>query len=344
MDGCVQKAQRCQWVLSFAFRLAKRCYNGAMGRLGHIARVVGRIAAATACALAISLVPACGGASSGGSGGGNAAADAASTATGVAFAQPAEVNIAQKGGPGIDASHADEGYISVSASNDQRLKFQVTCGDMTYNYDLPNDGTPTIYPVNMGNGSYLLRIMQNTSGSNYVQLDAQTVDVALSDEFGPFLYPNMYCDYEADSACVSKAREVTSKAGNVGEVVRDICTFVASNTKYDNAKAEKLSKATGYVPDPDSTLKSGTGICLDYASLSAAMLRSMGIPTKVMTGYVGKDELYHSWIMVYIDGTWHTAAFSVDPNTWSRCDVTFASTGATKYVGDASAYTDRYTY
>ena len=49
-------------------------------------------------------------------------------------------------------------------------------------------------------------------------------------------------------------------------------------------------------------------------------------------------------IMVYIDGTWHCAQFIVDPKTWSRCDVTFASTGATKYVGDASAYTDRYTY
>ena len=82
----------------------------------------------------------------------------------------------------------------------------------------------------------------------------------------------------------------------------------------------------------------------DYASLSAARLRSMGIPTKLVTGYVGEDELYHAWIMVYIDGEWHSALFSVDRNTWSRCDVTFASAGSTKYTGDASAYTDRYTY
>ena len=83
---------------------------------------------------------------------------------------------------------------------------------------------------------------------------------------------------------------------------------------------------------------------LTQDSLSTAMLRSMGIPTKLVTGYVGEDELYHAWIMVYIDGEWHSALFSVDRNTWSRCDVTFASTGSTKYTGDASAYTDRYTY
>ena len=91
-------------------------------------------------------------------------------------------------------------------------------------------------------------------------------------------------------------------------------------------------------------IPSGGGAYTDYASLSAAMLRSMGIPTKLVTGYVGADELYHAWIMVYIDGTWQEAQFTVSPNEWSRCDVTFASTGATKYVGDASAYIDRYIY
>ena len=123
-----------------------------------------------------------------------------------------------------------------------------------------------------------------------------------------------------------------------------MCTFVADHVKYDNAKAAKLAQQSGYMPDPDDTLKTGTGICLDYASLSAAMLRSMGIPTKLMTGYVGKDEVYHAWIMVYIDGTWKASVFDVKSKTWSRCDVTFASTGATQYVGDASAYVDRYTY
>ena len=143
---------------------------------------------------------------------------------------------------------------------------------------------------------------------------------------------------------MSKAREITANSTNVGEAVSAICLWVAGNVSYDKAKAEELSKGTGYVPNPDETLSTGKGICFDYASLSAAMLRSMGIPTKIVTGYVGQDNLYHAWIMVYIDGVWQSAQFSVDRNTWSRCDVTFASTGATKYTGDASAYTDKYTY
>ena len=265
---------------------------------------------------------------------------------GATFTMPDQVALPEvpDEGPSIDVSHVADGYVVARESSAARLKFQVACGEMTYNYDLPNDGTPTLFPINMGNGSYQFRIMQNTEGNNYVELDSAGADVALGNELAPFLIPNQFCDYTADSACVSKARELTSKATNQGEAVQIICEYVAKNTSYDEAKAKELAKSSGYIPNPDETLKTGKGICFDYASLSAAMLRSMGLPAKVVTGYVGQENLYHAWIMVFIDGTWQTAVFQVSPNTWSRCDVTFASTGATQYTGSGSGYTDKYTY
>ena len=315
--------------------------------------------AAFAIALVFALVPACGapgGASSEGSGNSGKAealdlpfVGGGDEVSGADFSQPSSVpepdlGSATGGEPAVNVDHAQDGYVVAQAASGARLKFQVNMGDQTYNYDLPNDGTQTVFPLNMGNGYYTFRIMQNTSGSNYVELYATAADVSLASEFSPFLIANLYCNYTASSACVAKARELTGQAANVAEAVKAICEFVAGNVTYDNDKARELAEKSGYVPDPDETLATGRGICFDYASLSAAMLRSVGIPAKVMTGYVGKDEIYHAWIMVYIDGTWHSAKFVVDPNTWSRCDVTFASTGATKYVGDASAYTDRYTY
>ena len=248
------------------------------------------------------------------------------------------------GDAAINADYADDGYVTAQATSSSRLKFQVKNGEETYNYDLPNDGTQTVYPINMGDGDYSFRIMQNTSGNNYVELFSVDVYVSLSSEFAPFLISNVFCDYAADSDCVAKARELTSKVSNCAEAVEVVCEYVASHVTYDNPKAAQLAGGSGYVPDPDETLSLGKGICFDYASLSAAMLRSMGIPTKVITGYVGKDEVYHAWNMVYIDGSWESVLFKVDPKTWSRCDVTFAATGATEFVGDASAYTDRYTY
>lgn len=54
---------------------------------------------------------------------------------------------------------------------------------------------------------------------------------------------------------------------------------MVDNVSYDNDKTYNLKQATGYVPNPDKTLTSKKGICFDYASLGAAMLRSVGIPT-----------------------------------------------------------------
>ena len=313
-------------------------------------------AGALALALALSLLPAgsltaCGGDSgsgSGGSGSGSGSGGGSSAPTGAAYAQPATVvtptTTLAPGSTGIDTSGISEGWVCAAAASTARLKFQIVTDAGTYNYDLPNDGTPTIYPLNMGNGSYNFRIMQNTEGSSYVELYSERATVTLSSEFAPYLKPGIFCAYTADSACVAKARELTADATNEAEAVANVCTWVAKNVKYDYPKAKELMATTGYIPDPDDTLATGTGICFDYASLSAAMLRSMGIPTKILTGYVGADEVYHAWIMVYIDGTWQTAKFSVSPNEWSRCDVTFASTGATATVGSGSGYTDRYTY
>ena len=113
---------------------------------------------------------------------------------------------------------------------------------------------------------------------------------------------------------------------------------------YDNAKAEQLSGKSGYIPNPDETLPTQKGICFDYASLGAAMLRSLGIPCQVITGYVSPDDVYHAWNMVYIDGEWISVEISIKPNSWTRVDLTFAASGAASTIGDGTSYTDRYTY
>lgn len=266
--------------------------------------------------------------------------------TGAAFTPPASVSMpaVSAGGDSIDASHVSDGYVVVHSSSASRLKFQASKGDQVYNYDLPNDNTPTVYPLNMGNGSYLFRIMKNVEGNNYVEIDSYTCDVKLSSEFAPYLLPNQFCNYTPESACVAKAKELTAQASNQGEAVQAICGYVIDNITYDVDKARSLSKLNGYIPDPDTTLNTGTGVCFDYASLGAAMLRSVGLPTKIITGYVTPGDLYHAWIMVYVDGSWRTGEFSVNPDEWSRVDLTFAASGSTEFTGDGTSYTERYVY
>lgn len=278
----------------------------------------------------------------------SAASGAAEEVSGATFRKPLEVQVPSVADSGnattIDTSDLHGGWVGARGRSSSRLKFQVAHGDMTYNYDLPNDGTAVCYPLNMGNGDYTFRIMENVEGNSYAELDSCSGTVSLNSEFSPYLTPNIYCNYTADSACVAQARQLVEGVENQGEAVQQICTYVVENITYDNAKAAQLADSTGYIPDADATLAEKKGVCFDYACLTAAMLRSMGLPTQVVTGYVSPDNLYHAWVMVNVDGTWKSVLFSVTPNTWSRCDVTFAAAGAGVTVGDGTTYTDRFVY
>lgn len=250
-------------------------------------------------------------------------------------------------GVSIDASNLAKGYVAVSATASTRLKFQISFegSETQYYFDLPSDGTPISCPLVQGSGAYTFTVWENTTGQRYSELySLADQSVTLADEFQPFIRPSVYCDYDASSKSTQLANDLSADAQNEGDVVRGIYDWIVENIAYDEDKAARLADATGYLPNPDSCIADGSGICFDYASLAAAMLRSQGIPCKIITGYVSPDNIYHAWNMVYIDGTWVDAHIDIKQNTWTRIDTTFAAGSGSSYVGDGIAYTDLYTY
>lgn len=244
----------------------------------------------------------------------------------------------------IDISCVNEGYVAVSARSDKRLKFQVIKGDITYNYNIASDGTPSIFPIQSGDGTYQFRVMENTTDTKYAKKFATECTVTLADEFQPFLRPSDYVNYSEKSKCVKKAQELARESADVLEVVSGVFEYVCDTVTYDKKKAETVEK--GYLPDPDETMKTGKGICFDYAALAAAMLRSQGIPTKMVFGNVSPDDLYHAWNMFYTEETgWVTVKYEVKGGDWNRLDLTFSANGTQlEFIGDGSNYSDVYYY
>jgi hypothetical protein len=102
------------------------------------------------------------------------------------------------------------------------------------------------------------------------------------------------------------------------------------NISYDTEKAKLIisGQLKSYVPDVDVVYDTEKGICFDYASLMAAMLRSQGIPTKLVMGYVAPNNTYHAWNEVYIAGVgWVRIRGQIyfDGVKWTRMDATFAA-------------------
>jgi hypothetical protein len=249
----------------------------------------------------------------------------------------------------IDASNVSQGYVMANYSgHNEKVKLQLTTPDgVKYTYLITDVGKYAVYPLSGGDGKYTLAVLESVDIKNdlYSIAFTQDFEVSLADEFLPYLYPNHYVDFDADSKAVSKGEELAKKCYSDLDVVTNIYNFVIGNVSYDDKKAKNV--AYGYTPNPDETLSSGKGICFDYASLMSAMLRSQNIPTKLDVGYSG--EVYHAWISCYVDEVgWVANIIEFDGKSWSLMDPTLAATNKSsdvkKYIGDGSKYTVKYTY
>lgn len=246
----------------------------------------------------------------------------------------------------IDASNVSEGYVMVRHQGDiDKVKLQITTPDgTTYSYTLAL-GSFEAFPLSGGDGNYHLDVLEHAYDDMYAVALSQDISVTLNDEFRPYLYPNQYVWFTADYKAVAHAASLSDKSSNDLDYVEQVYNYVIENITYDEELAENVE--TGYLPDIDRTLDTKKGICFDYASLMSAMLRSQGIPTKLVVGYSG--EAYHAWISVYLKETgWVDSIIEFDGKSWSLIDPTLAannsSSSVAKYVGDGSNYTVKYSY
>jgi len=247
----------------------------------------------------------------------------------------------------IDYSNTKDGYVMVRyyGSNSARLKAQVVGPKTTYTYNLTK-GEWSVLPLTDGNGKYQFKVFQNVSGTQYSLVLGASANVALEDEFAPFLRPNKYVDYSVSSKTVQMARDLTKDVEAPLEKVELIYNYVVKNLSYDKKKASTIK--SGYVPVLDEILEAQKGICFDYASLMTGMLRSQGIPCKMVFGYAG--SAYHAWISIWTEETgWVDGAIFFDGTNWQRMDPTFASSAnqseaIMKYIGNGKNYKEKYLY
>ena len=247
----------------------------------------------------------------------------------------------------IDYSHTEDGYVMVlfTATTDKKIKAQVVGPTEAYTYNL-TPGQWTTFPLSDGNGEYTVKIYENIVDTRYAKVLAVDFTVALQDEFAPFIRPNQYVNYENAIETIRTATALTQGTSDLLSKVEIIYDYVVEHISYDHEKAAIVQ--SGYLPDLDQVLASGKGICFDYASLMTGMLRSQGIPCKLVVGYAG--SVYHAWISVWSESTgWIDGAVYFNGTSWQRMDPTFASsmknqTAAMEYIGNGDNYTTKYIY
>lgn len=206
----------------------------------------------------------------------------------------------------IAADKTEVGLVGIyfnSITNQNRMRLLIDKDGERYTYNIYKEEDIQQFPLQMGNGNYTVRIMENTEGNKYRTVSTKTIELNLANPEAVFLNSIQEINWDESMEAIKMAKALTKGMTSDQEKVNAIYNYITKNISYDRKKVNTLT--TFYLPNIDSTLKDGQGICYDYSSLFASMLRSVGVSTKMVKGYTSElPNEYHAWNEVNIDGQW----------------------------------------
>ncbi len=96
------------------------------------------------------------------------------------------------------------------------------------------------FPLSAGDGNYQIAVLEHACDDLYAIAFSQDIEVTISDEFKPFLYPNQYVWYTPDSEAVAFGAEISDKSSNDLDYVEQVYRYVIENITYDDALAANV--------------------------------------------------------------------------------------------------------
>lgn len=196
----------------------------------------------------------------------------------------------------INDSTKQSGYISIKSNKTTKQKLRITKDDMTYTYNIGNEFE--FFPLQMGSGLYIIKLFINVSGKKYYTDCFTKIDVKLKNEYCPYLHGNQYVDCSFTDI-INESKKLFGEL-SIPDKISSVKKYITTEYEYDYIKSFRIK--SGELPDIKRCYESKMGVCQDLAGLTAAMLRSVGIPCKLVIGYA--DNIYHAWNEILINGEW----------------------------------------
>ncbi|GGD64578.1 transglutaminase-like domain-containing protein [Paenibacillus nasutitermitis] len=212
----------------------------------------------------------------------------------------------------LDLTQVEDGIVgsSYKAADKSTIMLLIAKSGTTYTYKLKASGKTEYFPLQLGDGSYSISLMEGVGGGKYKKIGTAAIDLKLSDASRVFLGSVQNVDWKSATAAVAKAKEITKNKKTDDDKIKAIHDYIVKTISYDSKLSTTVS--ADYIPDAGRTLKSGKGICYDYSSLFAVMARSVGIPTKLVMGTSDYVKGYHAWNQVLNNGKWVIIDSTID--------------------------------
>lgn len=140
--------------------------------------------------------------------------------------------------------------------------------------------------------------------------------------------------YTPDSKRIARVGQRIAKYHTPYEAVTEAANWVHSELEY-------VPGTTGVHSSGLDAHREGKGVCQDFAHLSLILLRSMGIPSRYVSGYlhpkrdaaVGDtvEGQSHAWVQAWTGGWWH-----YDPTNDADINEQYISVGVGRDYDDVS--------
>lgn len=116
-----------------------------------------------------------------------------------------------------------------------------------------------------------------------------------------YTQPTTYIDFDHAEAVRKQAQTIIEGEDDLYVVVYKLAKWITDNIEYNLSTADTIEKAS-------TTLETRKGVCDEATILFISFARSLGIPTKYISGlaYTNLDDINnwgaHAWAEVYFDG------------------------------------------
>lgn len=154
---------------------------------------------------------------------------------------------------------------------------------------------------------------------------------AVIDKFGEVLGPT---HYTPQSKRLGRVGERIARYNDPHEAVTAAAEWVASELEY-------VPGTTGVHSSALDALREGKGVCQDFAHLTLAVLRSIGVPSRYVSGYLHPqrkaplgetvDGQSHAWIQAWTGSWWN-----FDPTNDKEINEQYVSVGVGRDYADVT--------
>jgi transglutaminase-like putative cysteine protease len=215
-----------------------------------------------------------------------------------------------------DLGESDDGVVVINypIKSEVRYKVLLKKDDTKYYYDMTEE---TIrLPLQMGEGVYELAILENVSGTTYSYVLETSFKIDAINQEALNLNSHSIINWSDEDEAIVFLDELVSDDMSEMEKVSAVHDYLTKALSYDVHKFDSIQGA--YIPDIDETFLTQMGICYDFSSLLAAMLRSEGIQTKLIMGYRADTSVYHAWNEVLIEDEWQIIDLTLDVEYYGK--------------------------